>query len=523
MNSELTTYITLVCTSSVLIIYLCLYVFIKRHKFRNIANLFILYSISITIYCIGSAFGLLSTTLQEMKFWTMIQYIGMPVSCPLGLLFIMHYLGIKITKRKWIPLIVIPFISLIMVMTNDIHHFHYRVYEFDPVLGAPFIHQEIGLWYIIHGMFTFACMFIAFFLLISHWKETAKIYRPQLISLLFGQLVPMLTAFLYLIGVTPPGIDPVPMVLWLTSLLYVWAISSSRLFTIMPIAKDAIFNSINDGVIVLDESDRIIEFNQACEMMFPNINKSMLGEDFVKVWTHLSGNPFPYTIEPNIHHELQLSSLEKEEKIYQVRSTKVQKRNNSNGLLLLFTDITELKKLQEKLEYQAYYDDLTQIYNRRAFFKQCQQSLDESIENTVAFSVILIDIDFFKKVNDTYGHYVGDQLLVHVVQVCKAQLKDGILFARYGGEEFVLALKGYTAADAEALANQIRSEMELSSFTTSKENISVTLSLGVAESNGTGELLYQILNKADQALYSAKHSGRNQVHVYTEPSSIHTV
>ncbi|MDL4839866.1 histidine kinase N-terminal 7TM domain-containing protein [Aquibacillus rhizosphaerae] len=404
MNTELTAYITLVCTSSVLIIYLCLYVFMKRHKFKNIANWFILYSLSITIYCIGSAFGLMSTTLQEMKFWTIVQYIGMPVSSPLGLLFIMHYLGIKITKRKWIPLIIIPFISLVMVVTNDFHHLHYRVYAFDSVLGAPFVHQEIGIWYMIHGMFTFACMFIAFFLLISHWKETAKVYRPQLIALLFGQLVPMLTAFIYLIGLTPPGIDPVPMSLWLTSLLYVWAISSSRLFSIIPIAKDAIFNSIDDGVIVLDDSYRIIEFNQACESLFPNINKSMLGENFTKVWSQLSSNPFPYNIEPNIHGELRYKKLGNENKIYQVRSTKMQKTNNSNGLLLLFSDITEVKELQEKLEHQAYYDDLTQIYNRRAFFEQCQQSLDASMKSAIPFSVILIDIDYFKKVNDTYGH-----------------------------------------------------------------------------------------------------------------------
>ncbi|MDL4839865.1 GGDEF domain-containing protein [Aquibacillus rhizosphaerae] len=93
--------------------------------------------------------------------------------------------------------------------------------------------------------------------------------------------------------------------------------------------------------------------------------------------------------------------------------------------------------------------------------------------------------------------YVGDQLLVHVVGVCKAQLKDGMLFARFGGEEFVLALQGYSTTEAEAIANQMRREVERSSFSTSDEKISITLSLGVAEAEGVGELLYQILNKAD--------------------------
>jgi hypothetical protein len=80
----------------------------------------------------------------------------------------------------------------------------------------------------------------------------------------------MLMALLYLLELTPEGIDPVPMVLWLSSLLYLWSISSSRMFTLMPIAKSIIFNSINDGVMVLDESIQLIEFNQICEKYFPN-------------------------------------------------------------------------------------------------------------------------------------------------------------------------------------------------------------------------------------------------------------
>ncbi|WP_353961081.1 histidine kinase N-terminal 7TM domain-containing protein [Neobacillus sp. CF12] len=251
MNSELTAYITLICTSGVFNLFLLLYVIIKRHHYTNISRLFILNTAFITIYCFASAFGLMSTTLEQMKFWTIIQYVGFPFSPPVGLLFIMHYLGYEITKKRCIALLIIPFISLIMVATNDLHHLHYRVFELDANLGAPYIHLEIGIWYMIHGVFTFACMFVAFLLVLSRWKETTKVYRPQFISLLCGQLVPILTAFLYLIGLTPPGIDPVPMVLWLSSLLYLWSISSSRMFTIMPIAKDAIFNSINDGVYKL--------------------------------------------------------------------------------------------------------------------------------------------------------------------------------------------------------------------------------------------------------------------------------
>ncbi|MCV9886532.1 histidine kinase N-terminal 7TM domain-containing diguanylate cyclase [Metabacillus halosaccharovorans] len=513
MNSQLTAYITLICTSGVLNLYLCSSVFLRRHQYSNIARVFIYYMVTITIYCFASAFSLIATNLEQIKFWTIILYIGMPFSPLLGLLFIMKYLGIKTTPSRIMILFTIPVISLIMVATNDIHHLHYRVYEVDPILGAPFIHQEIGIWYVVHGIFTFSCMFVAFLLLLSRWKETAKIYRPQLTALMFGQLVPMLTAFIYLIGLTPPGVDPVPMVLWLSSLLYLWSINTSRLFTLTPIAKTTIFNSINDGVIVLDEFYRLIEFNQSCKSMFPNINTSMLGTGFEKVWLQLSGSPFPTKIERNstFTKEIHLAS----DRIYQVRSSSLQHAKYEKGLLIIFTDITELKRLQVKLEQLAYYDELTQIYNRRAFFQKSEQEFAEAKKRSIPFTMILIDIDYFKKVNDTYGHHIGDQLLKHVVKACQTQLNEGELFARYGGEEFVLALKGCTAIEGEEIANKLRRYVETQPLRSDKGDIYVTLSLGVAEaSEERDETLYQLLNHADKALYRAKGEGRNQVNVF---------
>ncbi|TKC16769.1 histidine kinase N-terminal 7TM domain-containing diguanylate cyclase [Robertmurraya kyonggiensis] len=522
MNSELTAYITLICTSGVLNLYLCFYVFLKRHNYTKIARFFIFYTSFITIYCFASAFGLMSTTIEEIKFWTIIQYAGMPFSPPLGLLFVMQYLGYKLSIKKYIALLIIPIMSLIMVATNDLHHLHYRIFEVDPILGAPYVHQEIGVWYMIHGVYTFACMFVAFLLVLFSWKDTAKSYRGQLLALLCGQLVPMVTAFIYLIGCTPPGVDPVPMVLWLTSLLYLWAISTSQMFRIMPIAKDSIFNSINDGVIVLDESYRLIEFNRASNGMFPQLEKSMFGMNFLDIWNSLSGEVFPFELESVTNNEeLKLIGADRLERIYQVRTSALHHINKSQGLLIIFTDITELKGLQLELEHQAYYDELTQIYNRRAFFQICNEAFADAKSTSSSFTVILMDVDFFKRVNDTYGHYMGDLLLEHVAKVCKSHLKENALFARYGGEEFVLALKGYTASEGEVLSEELRSLLETQPLVTSEGDLSVTLSFGVAEATeGTEETVFKLLNKADKALYSAKQEGRNRVHVYTEREEI---
>ena len=177
--------------------------------------------------------------------------------------------------------------------------------------------------------------------------------------------------------------------------------------------------------------------------------------------------------------------------------------------------MTEIKRLQEKLEQQAYYDELTQIYNRRAFLQQCERDFMAAKETPSPFTILLMDIDHFKRVNDTYGHHVGDQLIVHVVKLCQTQLQEGHFFARYGGEEFVIALKGYKESEGEALANRLCKAMEMAPLITPEGNISVTLSIGVAEvKDWTEETLHQLLQKADTALYTAKEEGRNRVEVF---------
>ncbi|MDZ5710702.1 histidine kinase N-terminal 7TM domain-containing diguanylate cyclase [Jeotgalibacillus haloalkalitolerans] len=520
MNLELSAYITLACTSGVLNLFLSLYVFFKRHHYTNISYVFILYTFLISIYCFGTAFSLLSTSLEELKFWTTVLYVGLPISAPLGLLFIMQYLGFNIFKKRYLLLLLIPFISLMMVATNDFHHLYYRVYEIDPVLGAPYVYQEIGFWYLIHGIFTFSSMFTAFYLLLSQWRETSSEYRPQLVALLFGQLLPMMTAFIYLIGLTPPGIDPVPMVFWISSMLYLWAIGSSRLFRIMPIAKMTIFNNINDGVIVLDTYGRLIEFNEASEKMFPGLTNKMFGKHIEELWQAFSGKSLPFKIEKEaLQKDLQFSGPDHREYTYQLRTKPFQHGLHHKGQLLIFTDITEVKRLQLQLEHLAYYDELTQIYNRRAFFRKCDQYFAEAKDHKLPLTVILMDIDHFKRVNDTYGHAVGDQVLNHMVKVCEEKLEPGQLFGRYGGEEFVLALQNTDLIKGEELAEQLRHYVEDHPFKMEEGVLPITLSLGVSSANHEpDETLFQLLNQADKALYQAKEGGRNRVKAYTNLS-----
>jgi two-component system cell cycle response regulator len=172
------------------------------------------------------------------------------------------------------------------------------------------------------------------------------------------------------------------------------------------------------------------------------------------------------------------------------------------------------------LEAKAYTDALTQVYNKGYL----QEALDAEFKRAKAlnttFSVLFLDLDHFKQVNDTYGHDAGDRVLVDVSRILRnaASVNHGIL-GRFGGEEFVALLPGHSAAEALALAEFIRRSVEQHAFALADQHISMTASIGVASmSSATGDAA-TLLKLADKAVYQAKNSGRNKVCSATEDAA----
>ena len=515
MDSQLTTYITLVSVSGIFNVFLCIYVLIRRREIPG-ARTFILYTIALSVYSFAYAFGLASDTLREVKLWTVIEYIGMPFSAPLGLMIILHYLGWKVSRRQAAALFVIPSVTLLMVATNDWHGLFYKAFRIKEGLSLPYLEIEIGDWYIVHGIYTSSCLLAATALLLSRWRQTRRSYKPQLVTLICGQFIPMTTAFLYLVGLTPAGIDPVPMVMCITSGLYIWAILSAKMLTVIPIAKETIFDSMREGVIVLDSAERLSDYNRAIARMIPALSPAMIGRTLNEVWTELTGAPYPFVHQPDGRDEELVWTTDGAEQFYQVRYSPLRQRNGETaGGLLMFINVTELKRLQQELEHQAFYDGLTQIFNRSQFIARSRRLLEACRAEDSPFAVVLFDIDRFKQVNDHYGHETGDRLLMHVVEVCKRELSPDMLFARYGGEEFVIALPNADLNDGCAIAERLREALESEPLAAAKGSIAVTSSFGVAQAEADPDVrLDTLLRQADEALYASKRDGRNRVSAY---------
>jgi diguanylate cyclase (GGDEF)-like protein len=157
-------------------------------------------------------------------------------------------------------------------------------------------------------------------------------------------------------------------------------------------------------------------------------------------------------------------------------------------------------------------DSLTGVYNRRTFKDLAEPILSRARRTRGAVSLLLLDLDHFKRVNDTHGHLSGDEVLAGFARLAKSCLRKEDLLARYGGEEFVMLLPGTSEAAAIALAERIREEVADAALAGGHEKLRITVSIGVAGESGEHlATLETLLGRADEALYAAKAKGRNCV------------
>jgi|AntRauTorcE11897_2_1112592.scaffolds.fasta_scaffold08890_2 diguanylate cyclase (GGDEF)-like protein len=173
--------------------------------------------------------------------------------------------------------------------------------------------------------------------------------------------------------------------------------------------------------------------------------------------------------------------------------------------------LRDLKKAHSELQKVATTDPLTGIANRRVFIDQAAVEMARSSRSGVPLSLVMMDIDRFKEINDSYGHQIGDEVLKEIASRAKDELRGSDLLGRYGGEEFVTLLPDTTKEQAGQLAERLRKIIEAKSFGFDGVELKITASFGVAEFGGDGSTYEDMINIADQRLYKAKRDGRNQV------------
>ena len=156
-------------------------------------------------------------------------------------------------------------------------------------------------------------------------------------------------------------------------------------------------------------------------------------------------------------------------------------------------------------------DGLTQIYNKRYFLETIEREIARSQRYRRSLSLVMFDIDHFKKINDSYGHLAGDYVLKHLASTVKTKIRREDLFARYGGEEFAIVLPEIDGPNSKALAEKVRQLVEKQEFRFENTRIQVTISMGVGSIDDARNDAATLIKQADEYLYAAKSAGRNRV------------
>lgn len=175
------------------------------------------------------------------------------------------------------------------------------------------------------------------------------------------------------------------------------------------------------------------------------------------------------------------------------------------------THIT-LKNQRDQLKYEAVHDKLTGLYNRYQLDNEGYRKFKRALRQKSNMSVVMIDIDHFKDVNDNYGHIIGDEVLKSVAKLLRTNRRVEDFVVRYGGEEFLMLLEECKAENAYTIAEHLRKEIQ----NLNPAGVEVTASFGIAQLKETHVSMDRLLKDADDALYQAKENGRNQVVIYQE-------
>ena len=317
---------------------------------------------------------------------------------------------------------------------------------------------------------------------------------------------------MYLAGFSPYGIDTTPFSFAFMGPVLSIGLFRYRLLDIVPVARHYVFESMRDPVLVFDIQNRIADYNtSAKKYFFSDFTNKITGCPAEKA---LKGYPKIIKIlHSETESQVEILSDNNDQQFYKVSVSPVLTRGEIRiGKIITLADITQQTLLMKKLREFAITDELTGLFNRRHFVETGSNELSRAKRYFRPVSVIMMDIDYFKKINDTYGHSAGDIVLKEVSAECFTRLRNDDLPARWGGEEFILMLPETKAEDAQLIAERLRRKIEGMKITWRDTTITITASFGVTGGIiPQGMALDDIIQKSDEALYRAKADGRNRV------------
>ncbi len=504
---------------SLAMIWLAMISFNKRKISGQSAVFLSLSMISISIYGMGYAMELSSNSLEGILYWVRFEHIGIQMIAPFLFLFTLcHSHNEKwIQNRRYLFFLIIPAINLLFAMTlgkQNMLHANPRFVWFGPF---PIFHYEQTIWMKLALVYIYSLLISSAVLIVRMMFGSTPALRKQSILFMIAIFIPFLSGLIYNTGNSPYNLDLTPFSFSLSALLLSYGFLKQNILTIVPLARNIIFNGMRDGMLVLNQEGQIIDLNSQMSQIFPALNRTCIGEYAFRIFEKHPEMKILWEDQQIVDTEIIMIHEGKTE-YYQVKKSILRNTNDQPaGFIIKFSLITEVKNLLKKLEEFAETDELTGIKNRMSFLQSAEKEICRIKRYGGCFSLIIFDLDHFKKINDQFGHINGDIVLKKIVAECKKSLRENDLFGRFGGEEFIFLLPKTNTKNGFCMAERIRKSIEALNFSVIEKNLHVTASFGIVNyDNQMSENLEDLLRSADQALYQAKEAGRNCTRIFQQ-------
>jgi diguanylate cyclase (GGDEF)-like protein len=462
----------------------------------------------VTIWSIGSLLEMVSATEQAMLFWRNFEQIGvflLPVAC---VYFAIDYAGYDKLKKFLPLLLIIPIAAIILIFTDSYTHLMRTGYTvtYNKLFGnAVSVDQTpLGVMFVAYN---YVLVFIALVTLFVFSRQIAKSQRGQVLLVLFATALVFILAFFKTAFLEGTQINlPIVTIYLPGSLILFYNLYRNKFFQLTPIAREKVFDVIEVGIIVTHNKGVVTDMNPYARKILLScmgLTQSPVGADV--------RNLFPaYPEWVRIMQSCTSGTLElvigTEEPCYiEVRVFPLQSNSGRPiGAVTLLRDMTQLRIQEFALRTRAETDFLTSLMNRDSFLKEFDHLLREHDAAGKPLSVLMMDLDKFKIINDTYGHDTGDRVLKAVANVLKATLRQNDAIARIGGDEFAAVLPNVDKSGAAEIADRIiQAASEQLVIIDPQMSIPLRLSIGICD-NSELRSADDMLKQADKGMYIAK-------------------
>ena len=475
---------------------------------------FIAQIICISIWSIGSLLEMLSQTEQGMLFWRNIQQIGiflLPVAC---IYFAVEYTQYTKLKR-FLPLMsIVPILAVILIFSDSTTHLMRIGYivSYSPLFGKALSVQQTNLGRIF-AAYNYLLVLITMVILYVFSRKVAKTLRRQVILILVATGLVFVLGFIKTAFLEGTSIN-VPIVIMNLpgSIILFYNLYKNNFFRVSPVAWEKVFDVVEMGIIVTDATGMIADINPFAIQLLRSPFGIEQRIDGMRMDTVFAEYPDWLTqTKQNVVGEVELHLSHPDEYFIHIRIYPLQ---SSKGVFLgsvsIMSDVTAVRQQEFALKTKAETDSLTGLLNRESFLLEFSVQLQKSALSGVPVSLLMMDLDKFKSINDTYGHNTGDRVLSAYADLLRKVLRNEDIVARLGGDEFVALLPGIAKREAIEIANRILLYAKGKHVPNETgTSIPLVVSIGVCDNagNATADV---ILECADQAMYQAKNQSGNR-------------